>query len=346
MLKKKNPKVLVIGTSHKTRGGITSVIKAHKTGFQWEKYRCKWIETHIDTNFVQKIVYFISGIILYAFHLSFYQIVHIHVAAVERKLLFIALALLFKKKIIVHLHIPDPSTTIFSKKKLLYGWCFKKADVVIVLSKQWSDLLKLTYNIDNIQILYNPCPIVNNFGGIKKNHILYAGTLSERKGFKDLIEAFAVIADRFPNWKLIYAGNGDINGGKRLAEKLNIIDQIEFLGWISGKQKEKLFQESSVFCLPSYAEGFPMGVLDAWAYGLPVICTPVGGLPDIVDDGVNCLLFTPGNTTELSNKLKLIISNSSLRKSLELASLNIAQTKFNVNTINTQLAQQYDKLYE
>ena len=55
------PKVLVVATSRKTRGGITSVVKAHETGNQWKKYHCKWIETHRDGPSWRKILYFIKA---------------------------------------------------------------------------------------------------------------------------------------------------------------------------------------------------------------------------------------------------------------------------------------------
>ena len=63
-------KVLIVATSCKTRGGITSVIKAHKAGEQWKKFHCKWIETHIDKNSIYKLWYFIKG---YAVFCAFYH---------------------------------------------------------------------------------------------------------------------------------------------------------------------------------------------------------------------------------------------------------------------------------
>ena len=65
-------KVLVVATSRKTRGGITSVIKAHETGEQWKKYHCKWIETHRDGNIFCKIGYLIRALLLYILLLPFY----------------------------------------------------------------------------------------------------------------------------------------------------------------------------------------------------------------------------------------------------------------------------------
>lgn len=342
----KTPKVLVVATSHKTRGGITSVIKSHQTGNQWNKYQCKWIETHIDKNTIYKILYCIKGFLSYVFLLPFYDIIHIHLAAVERKIPFIFLAFLFRKKIIIHLHIPDPNTTIFSRKKNLYGWCFTKANIVIVLSKYWQQLLKDNYHINNIRIVYNPCPIVIRKKRIESNIILYAGTITERKGYIDLLYAFASIAKKYPQWSLIFAGNGNIKTGIQLAQTLGIKENVNFIGWMKGKEKEEIFQKASVYCLPSYAEGFPMGVLDAWAYGIPVICTPVGGLSDIVKDGINCLTFTPGNQIELSNKIELFIKDPSLREKLHQASIELASNTFCAQTVNHIIENIYSELYD
>ena len=140
------------------------------------------------------------------------------------------------------------------------------------------------------------------------------------------------------------AGNGEIEQGKQLAKNLGIYDRIEFLGWFNGLHKERTFQEASIFCLPSYAEGFPMAVLDAWAYGLPVITTPVGGIPDVAKDGDNMLLFMPGDIQTLSIKLEQLISDQKLRNKISLASLDLATNEFNQETINHHLKSIYDNL--
>ena len=109
-------------------------------------------------------------------------------------------------------------------------------------------------------------------------------------------------------------GINELEDGKEIAKQLGIESQIEWLGWVSGDEKERVFNESSIYCLASDGEGFPMGVLDAWAYGLPCVVTPVGGLPDIVEDGKNGLVFEVGNIDMLAEKLALMIYDSHCRK--------------------------------
>lgn len=87
-------------------------------------------------------------------------------------------------------------------------------------------------------------------------------------------------------------------------------------------------------CVACLIEGFPMGVLDAWAYGLPVITTPVGGIPDIAIDGKNMLLFNPGDIDALATQMEKMISNDNLRQSIASESTLLTHTTFNVKIIN------------
>lgn len=339
-------RVLIVATSIKSRGGITSVIKAHKQGEQWNKYHCKWIATHIDKGKLCAFLYFLRGTLSFIFHLPTARIVHIHLSepsSAKRKLLFFICAKILGKKTIAHFHSFSPDTTINGKKQSIYRYIFSRADSVIVLSKMWEDIVRNTFNINNVTVLYNPCSVISNKTSYtKQKQILYAGTLCARKGYADLLKAFAKIAHTHKEWKLVFAGNGEIEEGKMMAKNLGIEQQCIFLGWISGEEKDKAFKEASIFCLPSYAEGFPMAVLDAWAYGLPVITTPVGGVPDIVVDGENGLLFTPGNIDELSIKLDMLIQDEFLQQKLSKEAIGLAETTFNATTI----AQELDHIYE
>lgn len=344
-------KVLVVATSHKTRGGVTSVVKAHQKGKQWNDYHCKWIETHIDKGFIWKLWYLIKGWLAFMILLPFCDLVHFHTSeppSALRKCLFFPFARLWRKKIIVHFHAFSPDTTINSKYKSIYRYLFGGADCVIVLSQLWKQYVNEAFDLgDKVQIIYNPCTTeVLNGTYPKKKQILYAGTVNARKGYADMIKAFAVIARQYPDWSIVFAGNGEVDKGKALAKELDITAQTVFLGWVSGKEKDKAFKEATIFCLPSYAEGFPMAVLDAWAYGLPVITTPVGGIPDIARDGVNLLLFNAGDVEGLAGVMKRMIDDSSLRMRIQEESVRLAQTTFNMDNINGQIGDLYGRLLQ
>jgi len=342
-------KVLVIATSRNTKGGITSVIEAHEAGEQWKRFCCKWIQTHKDGNCFIRIFYFIRAFICFMFYLPFYDIVHIHLSSTTsaiRKTFFFLLSWMLGKKIILHFHAFSLESSIQRMPKL-YRFLFLHSDIVLVLSAYWKEVIKENIGRKcNVDILFNSCPTVNR--NISRNasvkYILYAGAICARKGYLDLINAFAQIAHRYPDWKLYFAGNGTIDEGIEQVRNQGIESQVIFLGWINGETKETIFRNASIFCLPSYAEGFPMAILDAWAYGLPVITTPVGGIPDIADDGKNMLLFNPGDIDKLVEQLERMIIDKVLRDQISDASNILAKTIFNIDVVNSQLASIYSSL--
>lgn len=339
-------KVLVVATSRKTRGGITAVIKAHEKGPQWKQYHCHWVQTHRDGPSWRKLAYLATAFLDYTIRLPFYDIVHVHFSlrtTAKRKMPFVKMAKFFNKKVILHLHCGSQIDEIWNDN---YQYLFSHADKSLLLSESLKAKIesKVGKGYD-LEVCYNPCPAVEIDKSIKKkNHILFSGTLYKGKGYQDLIKAFAKIADKHPDWKVVLAGNGEVEEGKQLASSLGIAQQVEFLGWVNGNAKQKAFQEASIFCLPSYAEGFPMAVLDAWAYGLPVITTPVGGIPDVAKDGENMLLFNPGDIGQLTSNIEKMIDDENLRKKISKASTEFAHGTFSIDTVNAQLAKIYESL--
>lgn len=343
-------RVLVVAPSRKTRGGITAVVQAYTQTPLWKEWNCYWIETHIDKGSLHKIVYFLKSFFIYIVKLPAYSIIHIHfsepVSAI-RKMFFFLPAYLFRKKIIVHFHSFSPDTTIKSNYKSLYRFLFIKADKVVVLSQFWADAVKKEFGEKVAPvIIYNPSLNVQspekNKVAANPCYILFAGTLNERKGFRDLINAFALIAKQYPDWKLVFAGNGEIESGISLSKELDIGQQVEFLGWISGDRKEEIFTNASIFCLPSYAEGFPMAILDAMSYAIAVVSTPVGGITDVFADGVHLFIFPPGDIHSLKDKLRILIDDKTIRNKLARNGNDLVKTEFSLNRI----AGKVDNLYQ
>ena len=346
MKKDVNPRVLVVSTSRKTRGGITAVLKLYEQSEMWRKYHCRWVGTHRDGNSFRKIWYFARACVQYVFLLPFYDIVHFHISlptTAKRKYPLFKLAKLFGKKTILHLHCGSQIDDIWNDK---YQFMFEHCDCGILLSESLKRKVEERVGMsDRFKVIYNPCPKINDTKQYeKKNHVLFSGTLYEGKGYKDLIKAFAAVAAKYPDWKIVLAGNGETEQAHSLAEELGISSQVVLLGWVSGEEKHRAFCEAKALCLPSYAEGFPMAVLDAWAYGLPVITTPVGGIPDVAVDGENMLLFEPGDIEQLSRCLEKMIDDESLRMRIGKESELLASTTFKVTTICEQVGALYKEL--
>lgn len=344
------PKVLVLATSRRSHGGISSVVMAHENTEDWKKHHCRWIATHRSGSKAVKLWYFFTGMMQYICLLPGCRIVHMHIGhapSARRKLFFMKLARFAGKKTIVHIHA-DFKPTILGPDRDLYLKLFSLSDKIVVLSGKWASAVRNIIKEHKETILYNPCPEIEPIPAAdtfhKSHFILSAGVLDANKGYQDLLRAFAMISDRHPDWRLVFAGSGEIDRGKALAAELEISDRIDFPGWISGADKDRLFREASILCLPSYAEGFPMAVLDAWAYGLPVVATPVGSLPDIVSDGEDILLFEPGDCEALARQLDRMAGDSALREKIAAGSRHFADDILSQKTIGRQLGAIYDSL--
>ena len=89
----------------------------------------------------------------------------------------------------------------------------------------------------------------------------------------------------------------------------NLDEMVKFVGWVSGDAKSKILSTTDILVLPSYYEGLPISVLEAMSYAMPVITTPVGGIPEVVTDGVEGTLFTPGDKASLTQTIDTYIEN-------------------------------------
>lgn len=134
---------------------------------------------------------------------------------------------------------------------------------------------------------------------IRCKQALFVGRLSPEKGISLLIDGWKNI-----DYKLDVAGDGP------LLPKKNNINNINFLGRQSREQVSKLMVKSSFLILPAISyEGFPMVIAEAFSYGLPVICSRLGGMAEIVEDDVTGLHFEAGNSDDLAEKVNYLINN-------------------------------------
>lgn len=343
-------KVIVLGPGRNTRGGITMVIKEYERTEVWKDFDCKWISTYIDRGGFQKIYCFLRGYITYIKNVFTYDIIHIHMSwstTAIRKLFFFIPAQILNKRIILHIH-SGAEPIVNSNIRTIYRFMFKYADVTILLANKIAIELNKHFYIKDPVVLYNPClsykPTESSFASPKKKYILFAGTITKKKGYIDLIQAFSSISKEYSEWKLVFAGNGEIEDARALTKLNDIEERVILKGWLNRDKLQQLFEASSIFCLPSYTEGFPMAVLDAWAHGLPVITTPVGGLPDVLIPEVNALVFEPGDIDMLAQHLRRLITDEILRDKISAESIRLSQGPFSLATVSKQLNELYLRL--
>jgi glycosyltransferase involved in cell wall biosynthesis len=123
---------------------------------------------------------------------------------------------------------------------------------------------------------------------------------------------------------MIIAGSGDIQTANDLITSLQLNEFVSIRQWLDPEKRDELLRESDVFLLPSYNEGLPMSMLEAMAFGLPVIVTPVGGIPEIVSQGREGLFVQPGRIDEIAHTMEFLILNKQERGDMGIrASLRV-----------------------
>lgn len=153
--------------------------------------------------------------------------------------------------------------------------------------------------------------------GIKENEILilFVGYLDTFKGIFELIDAFYEINKENKNTKLMMIGTGPKKEEfKKKVFQLGLEDYVTLIGVVPNIKIHIYYQMADIFVLPSYTEGFPLAVLEAMACGIPVVASNVGGIHEIVKNGLNGFLVSPRKREELTEKLNFIVNNEDLRK--------------------------------
>ncbi|HET9396526.1 MAG TPA: glycosyltransferase family 4 protein, partial [Nitrospiraceae bacterium] len=146
------------------------------------------------------------------------------------------------------------------------------------------------------------------------NTILFMGLIGQRTGIYDLVRALPAVIKAAPEVRLVAAGPGELDAVRSCARERGVDDRVLLTGFVSGFDKLRLLEEAALYVLPSYTEGVPLSILEAMSVGLPVIATPVGGIPDVLRHGVDGYLVPPGSQTELADRIIELLNNKELRE--------------------------------
>jgi len=349
---KKN-KVLIIGPNFKNKGGISRVSQKYKDNGLFDD-KIQFLSSYCDGNIFDHLVEFLVCIfkLLYSI-LTNGNLKIIHVTAAThgsflRKSIIILLSKLFGKKTVIHIrgggfNIFYDNNSSFTKKAI--SFILNQTDIVLVLSERWKEFIGNITSNKNLKILYNPVVIRDiNPESTNENiiNVLFMGRIGERKGAYDIIEAAKHIKNE--NIKIDLYGDGENNKFKKLIKEQNLENIISINDWITGEQVDKAYTNAAIFILPTYREGLPNSVIEAISYGLPVISTPVDGIPEIVEDEVNGFLIQPGDYKALAEKIDLLADSKELREKMGKESYRIAKEKFDIKIILKQMRNLYDEM--
>ena len=193
----------------------------------------------------------------------------------------------------------------------------------------------------------NPDSIRRKFGIGEGPLIVSVLRLIKRKGPQFLVQAFPRIRREITQAKLIIVGAGREGPALyQLAEELKVKDSVRFLGVLPHREVLELIAAADVFVLPSTIEACPLALLESMALGTPVVCTAVGGVPEVIKDGLNGLMVPPADPLALAEAVIQILKDDKVAARIRMNELKTVREGFSWERVAKQTLEVYEEASE
>ena len=237
-----------------------------------------------------------------------------------------------KRKMIVHVHggIYMNSSHIPLVLKRLLSHIFHWNVPFIVLSEHEKDVLYSMFSPQSIYILPN---CVASSTQVEKNRketlvLGYLGRITEAKGMNELLEACKVLQSKGVQFVLKIAGVENKNESFIRSFEKDLGNRFEYVGIITGKEKDIFLNSIDILVLPSYFEGLPMSLLECMSHGVVPVVTPVGSIPEVVKESANGLLIKVHDIDSIVNAITHLYEDKTLMSRLSRAARETIEEQF------------------
>jgi glycosyltransferase involved in cell wall biosynthesis len=251
---------------------------------------------------------------------------------------------------------------IFRRKTLVFfrGWDLKFERII---DNHWRKLFRFLFEPDKVLVLgtrFKKALIMWGFDAKKivqetttfeehkfsmdKNRfkIIFLSRLTKQKGCLEALQTIEALADEYPNVKLYMVGEGEMMPTlRKYVIDHNLTDNVEFTGWLQGRDKYFLLEQCGIMLCPTYGEGLPNSLVQGMGMGLAVVATPVGGIPDIFVDGENGFLGEYGDPKDFAMKVKALFENAGLWRTMCCNNSQKAKEKFEIKNVIRRMEQIY-----
>jgi glycosyltransferase involved in cell wall biosynthesis len=218
--------------------------------------------------------------------------------------------------------------------------------IVATSKKEMLDLNQLGYN--NTKVIFNgiennkiyKCKKFIKFKSNKQINLLFIGKLHHQKGLFELV--LALYESNRKDISLLIAGqdDGDEKRLKNIVNKLNLKDQVKFLGFVNEYEKQSLYEVSDLFVHPSYSEGFSISILEALNAGIPVFITKQCNFPDVKKFNAGIIIEGP-KVNNIKKEFSLLNKNSI--KIYQLNAKKLIKEKYSIKIMSKEIIKLYDK---
>lgn len=348
-------KVVIVGPSiTRTKGGMATVINDMLENKSSE-VQFHHIVSHVEGSAVEKIGRNIKAFISFLSEGSV-DVVHIHVASgasFYRKSMFVQASRLRGIPVVMHVHGADFDAFFNNASPLAKKYIkrtFDQCSATLVLSQYWKAFFVANITKKGVAVLHNgvytqvfeQCYTMPS----NLNNFLFLGRLGQRKGVYDLLEAIDNLINKQQQQHLMFylAGDGDIEQVRNMVEEKGLRNYVQLLGWVGEKEKLQWLKETDTMILPSYNEGLPMSILESMAAGKVIISSRVGGIPDLVTEGENGFLITPGDVESLQKHIAFVASSPDEMIRIAQNNRRKIDEHYNLEKLNAWLFSLYHQL--
>jgi glycosyltransferase involved in cell wall biosynthesis len=273
-----------------------------------------------------------------------------------RDCIFVFMIRSFRKKIIFHLNMKGVKQRIQNPFfKRLYRWFFKDQFIILTSPLLYKDIGEI---VKKAQISYLPNCVDIETNSISDNElrlkqpfrILFLSNLLLTKGPLDLIQACKILKEHGFRFRAIFAGSPskqfNRNEFNRLVKNYRLEKYIEYIGPKYGREKKEVFQNSDIFVLPTYfdQECFPLVILEAMAFGLPVISTFEGAIPEIIDDGIIGFLVPKKSPSAIAEKIIFFMQHEEKRMQMGQEARRKYEKYYTIDKFNTRFVELIDSI--
>ena len=277
---------------------------------------------------IKKIFRFISSyfIVIFKLLVHHYDICYLaitcHGIGFLKDAPFVLLCKLFRRKIVIHQHNKGMSRDVKRwPYRWLFRWVYRNTKVILLSWRLYPDVSKVVRK-DQVLICPNGIPetLQEETESKRPNrilHLLFLSNLMVSKGVLVLLDALEILKDKGYSFICDFVGGEtaeiDASRFKTEVEKRRLDKLVIYDGKQYGADKERFFKQADIFIHPTMDDCFPLVLLEAMQYNLPIVSTDVGGIADIIEDKVNGYVCQAGYADILAQKLSELINDASLR---------------------------------
>lgn len=342
-----------VGPDPAGSGGMAAVIRAHLVpGFAGVD-GAEAIVTWRHGGLVTRIRAFSGGLVsLVRFcRRPGLRVVHVHVTvrgSMLRKAVVVSAARALGQPVVLHVHSGRGDIAAFDEglgrlRRAVVRRSFARADRVVAVSAATAAELERRWTSKPIAVVPNPAPQLADVAPATRNGavtLVYLGGFANPvKGAEPMLAALPAMLDGAPGARVVLAGPGEPPPRARELEG----DRVTLAGWLDPEAAGRLLAGCDVFVLPSLSEGLPVALLEAMSAGRAIVATSVGGVPEVVEGGVDALVVPPGDPDALAAAAVRLLRDPDERDRLGQAARARAK-RLNVHEVGARLEAIYRDL--